>query len=370
MTRTPTPHADIREEFARIAETVKPPADRTWTRVAIAAFNAGKDYAAAAIRSARAAVPDVGHPHLIDGEFQSDKYPTTPRNKVPLSTKDKTAQDLLWEYAQRRRAVDAEFATDLEIALTRHGYTAPNRSHPLPSVCGGEVTDAWTRIIAERQRQISEEGWISAHDDEHADGEMMRAAMIYLHWGTDRQGPVIDEETSPRDGVPEGWPWDVKWWKPKSLERNLERAGALMLAERDRLVRAGKYTGHVEQKIGLVLAALASAPQPACVGVGEDPCNALSPAPSPGAGGEIVGQIECRRDANPEKPKQCICCPGFESHVYQTAFVIPYVQARGARQLQGDLDDWLHGLFEFKELDGRQIRITAELLPLSARREG
>jgi len=44
--------------------------------------------------------------HIIDGEFQSDKYPTTPRGKVPLSVKDPTAQDLLWEYAQRRRAVD------------------------------------------------------------------------------------------------------------------------------------------------------------------------------------------------------------------------------------------------------------------------
>jgi hypothetical protein len=28
--------------------------------------------------------------HLIDGEFQSDKYPTTPRGKVPLSCKDVT----------------------------------------------------------------------------------------------------------------------------------------------------------------------------------------------------------------------------------------------------------------------------------------
>lgn len=67
---------------------------------------------------------DEGHPHLIGGEFQSDKYPTCPRGKVPLSVKDKTAQDLLWEYAQRRRSVDAEFASDLEIALKSHGYTA------------------------------------------------------------------------------------------------------------------------------------------------------------------------------------------------------------------------------------------------------
>jgi hypothetical protein len=59
---------------------------------------------------------------LIDGEFQSDKYPTCPRGKVPLSCKDVTAQDLLWEYAQRRRAVDADFADDLEAALHIAGY--------------------------------------------------------------------------------------------------------------------------------------------------------------------------------------------------------------------------------------------------------
>lgn len=68
---------------------------------------------------------DVGHPHLIGGEFQSDKYPTCPRGKVPLSTKDKTAQDLLWEYAQRRHAIDAEFSADLEIALKAHGFEPP-----------------------------------------------------------------------------------------------------------------------------------------------------------------------------------------------------------------------------------------------------
>ena len=33
------------------------------------------------------------------GEFQSDKYPTCPPGKVPLSVKDKMAQDLLWIYA-------------------------------------------------------------------------------------------------------------------------------------------------------------------------------------------------------------------------------------------------------------------------------
>jgi len=57
-----------------------------------------------------------------DGEFQSDKFPTCPAGKVPLSTKDPTAQDLLWEYAQRRRDVDEEFSDDLEKALKEKGY--------------------------------------------------------------------------------------------------------------------------------------------------------------------------------------------------------------------------------------------------------
>ena len=74
--------------------------------------------------------------HLIDGEFQSDKYPTTPRGKVPLSVKDKNAQDLLWKYAQRRRSVDAEFSDDLEAALTKAGY--------IPEQVDPEITRAIT----------------------------------------------------------------------------------------------------------------------------------------------------------------------------------------------------------------------------------
>jgi hypothetical protein len=65
--------------------------------------------------------------HIVYGEFQSDKYPNTPRGKVPLSVKDPSAQDLLWEYAQRRRVVDAEFADDLEAALRSAGWNGPGR---------------------------------------------------------------------------------------------------------------------------------------------------------------------------------------------------------------------------------------------------
>jgi hypothetical protein len=66
--------------------------------------------------------------HIIEGEFQSDKYPTTPRGKVPLSVKDPLAQPFLWAYAQLRRPVDAGFAEDLETVLLAAGYL-PTPSH-------------------------------------------------------------------------------------------------------------------------------------------------------------------------------------------------------------------------------------------------
>lgn len=39
-----------------------------------------------------------------------------------MSVNDQMAQDLLWEYARRRRAVDADFSDDLQWALIQAGY--------------------------------------------------------------------------------------------------------------------------------------------------------------------------------------------------------------------------------------------------------
>lgn len=77
----------------------------------------------------------MGSHITADGQFQSDKYPTCPPGKVPLSVKDATAQNLLWEYAQRRRPVDAEFSADLEAALIAAGYDAGPERGPCAQ-CG------------------------------------------------------------------------------------------------------------------------------------------------------------------------------------------------------------------------------------------
>ena len=60
--------------------------------------------------------------HLIDGEFQSDKYPSTPRGFVPLKVSDPAAQPHLWRYAQGHVRKDMEFSADLMEALRLKGY--------------------------------------------------------------------------------------------------------------------------------------------------------------------------------------------------------------------------------------------------------
>lgn len=85
-------------------------------------------------------IVNTGNPHLVDGDFKSDKYPTTPRGKVPLSTKDPMAQDLLWQYAKRRRVVDADFADALVEALRLKGYVGDGEA-PLTDDRREEIRD-------------------------------------------------------------------------------------------------------------------------------------------------------------------------------------------------------------------------------------
>ncbi len=102
-------------------------------------------------------------------------------------------------------------------------------------------------IIAERLRQTSAEGWSDAHDDEHHSGELARAAGWYAlnasaHAYNDVLGvadpySVANEIFAEPDGF-YAWPWPLDWWKPKNRRRDLVRAGALIVAEIERLDRA------------------------------------------------------------------------------------------------------------------------------------
>ena len=94
---------------------------------------------------------------------------------------------------------------------------------------GGAFNPAILDVVAERQRQKTIEGWTPEHDDEHCNGELAMAAVCYIN----ETGTV-----NRNGGKPWGWPWDASWWKPKTRRRNLVKAGALILAEIERLDRA------------------------------------------------------------------------------------------------------------------------------------
>jgi len=90
------------------------------------------------------------------------------------------------------------------------------------------LTDAARDVLAERQRQISAEGWTPEHDDEHDGHEMAHAAACYAY-----------PELTALVGV-KTWPWAAEWFKVRDHRSNYVRAAALLLAEIERLDRSGK----------------------------------------------------------------------------------------------------------------------------------
>lgn len=85
-------------------------------------------------------------------------------------------------------------------------------------------------IVAERDRQIVHEKFDAFHDDHHGNGELAQAAACYAENSVDVNGP--------NNSVPAMWPWHDSWWKPGDRRRDLVKAGALIVAEIERLDRA------------------------------------------------------------------------------------------------------------------------------------
>lgn len=107
------------------------------------------------------------------------------------------------------------------------------------------------RIALERKRQIAIEKYTSDHDDEHVDGELALAAACYatpvLLYQLEGQDAHVQEIS-----FVDPWPWeqsfDARPYEGNLLLSNdalnletrirqLEKAGALIAAEIDRLLR-------------------------------------------------------------------------------------------------------------------------------------
>jgi hypothetical protein len=92
--------------------------------------------------------------------------------------------------------------------------------------------DAVRDVLAERRRQVEAEGWTPEHDDKYKGAELRLAALCYMR-----------AETITTPGVlPGAWPWAANWWKPSTDRRNLVKAGALILAEIERIDHASLRT--------------------------------------------------------------------------------------------------------------------------------
>ncbi|MDU4250512.1 hypothetical protein [Pseudomonas sp.] len=110
-----------------------------------------------------------------------------------------------------------------------------------PSNQAGQVPQAWIDVQTERRRQVETEGWSPEHDDEHACDEIAAFACLYAmppaarDWDASSTGYG---ETLGQALLPENW-------RPKLGDRRREliKAGALILAEIERLDRADAAQG-------------------------------------------------------------------------------------------------------------------------------
>ena len=105
------------------------------------------------------------------------------------------------------------------------------------AVDGDEQWNAALRdVAAERRRQVEREGWTPEHDDEHNSNELAIAAACYALPDYERKAIVSIQQSL----LNRLWPWSWDWWKPHDRRRDLIRAGALIIAEIERLDRALK----------------------------------------------------------------------------------------------------------------------------------
>lgn len=100
-------------------------------------------------------------------------------------------------------------------------------------------------LFTERTRQIEVEGYDAAHDDRHRAEELALAAGWYALDAGRARDPGrtgIGEQPFPSPSLFNspllGWPWEPAAWKPGSPARDLEKAGALLLAAIEHHLRA------------------------------------------------------------------------------------------------------------------------------------
>lgn len=111
------------------------------------------------------------------------------------------------------------------------GLGQPGSGSQLGAAVG--ATAALADVAAERRRQVIQEGWAPERDDKYEAEELAQAAAAY----------ALSAAGLP-DTANDVWPlgWAMSWFKATTPRRDLIKAGALILAEIERLDRATAST--------------------------------------------------------------------------------------------------------------------------------
>lgn len=135
-----------------------------------------------------------------------------------------------WAIIQRGKVVDVSLSKPRAPGdsgwefYSKRGFSAPQ-----PLFLGfHNLSPGVVAMLLERERQMAQEGFTHERDDAYARGELLRAAAVYML----RSAGIALLRLRPF------WPWDIKWLKADDKDRNLVKAGALLIAEMDRRARS------------------------------------------------------------------------------------------------------------------------------------
>lgn len=103
-------------------------------------------------------------------------------------------------------------------------------------------------LLTERRRQVQEEGYTLERDDKYTEGQLASAASSYAFWADPRGGSLDGHLDYINAKTPACWPWGPEQWKPANQRLMLIKAGALILAELDRLDRQQAHVAGEPQK--------------------------------------------------------------------------------------------------------------------------
>jgi hypothetical protein len=110
-------------------------------------------------------------------------------------------------------------------------------------------SQAMVDVMAERRRQVDEEGFTAERDDAlYKKGELAAASICYMlpavtalgllgsGYNHDDLGQlVVDSKPGAK------WPWSKSWWKPKTIRTAMVKAAALLIAQIEQYDR--RYPG-------------------------------------------------------------------------------------------------------------------------------